>query len=193
MPHNTPVLETQRLVLRPWADADAPELYEYAKDPRVGPMAGWPPHTSIENSRDIIRGILSEPETYAVVLKSTSKPVGSVGIMLPGSGSAPMEQSEAEIGYWIGVPFWGQGLIPEAVRELLRRCFEDLNRTAVWCGYYEGNVKSWRVQEKCGFCYHHTEQKQSPLGDMRMEHFSRITLAQWQLQTSIPSLDKGGD
>lgn len=61
--------ETQRLILRPWRESDAQALYEYAKDPQVGPAAGWPPHTSVENSRKIIRDVLSAPETYAVVLK----------------------------------------------------------------------------------------------------------------------------
>ncbi len=169
-------LETERLILRPWEEGDAEELYRYAKDDRIGPIAGWPPHTSVENSVEIIRTVLSEPETYAVILKSTGKPVGSVGIMFATKGSAPMKEQEAEIGYWIGVPYWGQGLIPEAVRKLQQRCFEDLGCTAIWCGYYDGNEKSKRVQEKCGFRYHHTEnQKPSPMGDWRTEHFTRMT------------------
>lgn len=62
------MLETERLILRPWAEADAEALYKYAKDPEVGPIAGWPVHTSVENSREIIREVLSAPETYAVIL-----------------------------------------------------------------------------------------------------------------------------
>lgn len=174
------LLETERLILRPWEEEDAEELYRYAKDDRIGPIAGWPPHTSVENSLAIIRTVLSEPETYAVVLKSTGKPVGSAGIMFAPKGSAPMGEREAEIGYWIGVPYWGRGLIPEAVRRLQRRCFADLGCVAVWCGYYDGNEKSKRVQEKCGFRYHHTEkEKPSPMGDLRTEHFTRMTRAEF--------------
>lgn len=69
-------METQRLILRPWTENDAESLYNYAKDPAIGPIAGWPPHTSVENSREIIRDILSAPETYAVVLKETNEPIG---------------------------------------------------------------------------------------------------------------------
>ena len=176
------ILETGRLILRRWEEADAEELYQYAKDPAVGPIAGWPPHTSVENSREIIRDVLTAPETYAVVLKETGKPVGSIGIMFGKNGNAPMGGQEAEIGYWIGVPYWGQGLIPEAVRELLRRCFEDLNCTAVWCGYYDGNLKSKRVQEKCGFRYHHTEKDKlcELMGDIRTEHFTYLTKENWE-------------
>ena len=61
-------LETERLILRSWEEADAEECYKYAKDPRVGPIAGWPVHTSVENSRRIIRDVLTAPETYALVL-----------------------------------------------------------------------------------------------------------------------------
>lgn len=182
------ILETKRLLLRPWVDEDAEELYRYAKDPQVGPIAGWPPHTSVENSREIIRDVLSAPETYAVVFKATGKPVGSVGIMLTDRGSAPMADTEAEIGYWIGVPYWGQGLIPEAVGALQRRCFETLGRTAVWCGYYDGNEKSKRVMEKCGFTYHHTGQpKPSPLGDERIEHFTYLTKSDWERERASRS------
>lgn len=177
------VLQTERLILRPWTEEDAEELYKYARDPQVGPIAGWPPHTSVENSREIIRDVLSKPETYAVVLKSTGEPVGSVGIMREGC-SAPIGEQEAEVGCWIGVPYWGQGLIPEAIKELLRRCFEDFHYKAVWYGYYDGNEKSKRVSEKCGFRYHHTDPNQpSPLGDRRIEHFAYLTKEEWEQNT----------
>ena len=175
-------LETERLILRPWTEEDAEALYKYARDERIGPMAGWPPHTSVENSREVIRDVLSAEGTCAVVLKETMEPVGSVGVMRPGQGSTPMTETEREIGYWIGVPYWGQGLIPEAVRELQRYCFEELQCTAVWCGYYEGNVKSKRVQEKCGFVYHSTIKNVGCAieGLVRDEHCTRLTREDWE-------------
>lgn len=175
-------IETARLILRPWREDDAAALYKYASDPAVGPVAGWSAHTSVDFSRRIINTILSAAETYAVVLKDTGEPVGSVGIMFgDGVHSAAMEDGDAEIGYWIGVPYWGQGLIPEAVRRMLRRCFEELGVKAVWCGYYEGNTRSRRVMEKCGFKFHHTETgKTSPMGDVRTEHFMRMTRDEWK-------------
>lgn len=174
-------LETKRLILRPWDIADAQALYEYAKDPQVGPMAGWPVHTSVENSREIIKTVLSAPETYAVVLKETNEPVGSIGLMPGQKSNIGLPEDEAEIGYWIGVPFWGQGLIPEAVNGLLRYGFEELKLKKIWCGYFEGNVKSRRVQEKCGFLYHHTNHNAPcPLmNEIRTEHVSCQTAEQW--------------
>ena len=175
------ILETERLILRPWREADAEDLYEYAKDERVGPVAGWPVHTSAENSREIIRTVLAAPGTYAVCLKENGRPVGSVGLMVGKQSNIGLPDSEAEIGYWIGVPYWGQGLIPEAVREIIRYAFEDLKLETLWCGYFEGNDKSRRVQEKCGFRYHHTNRdaEWAKMGDIRTEHISRLTREKW--------------
>lgn len=173
------MIETERLILRPWRESEAAILYKYAKDPDVGPIAGWPVHISVENSLEIIRTVFVAPETYAVVLKETGEPIGCCGIMTAeGLHTASMGADEAEIGYWLGKPYWGQGLIPEAVMALLARCFNDLDLKTVWCGYYEGNSKSKRVCEKCGFKYHHTNPDViSPLGDVRTEHFYSMTKA----------------
>lgn len=171
------MIQTERLILRPWREADADSLFKYAKDPDIGPVAGWPTHTSVEESREIILTVFAAPETYAVVLKETGEPVGCCGIMSSNSlHTADMKQKEAEIGYWIGKPYWGKGLIPEAVKALLSRCFDKMGLDAVWCGYYDGNVKSERVCEKSGFRYHHTNAHViSPLGDERTEHFCVMT------------------
>lgn len=178
------MIETERLILRPWLESEAEIMYKYASDPDIGLIAGWAPHTSIENSREIIRTVFSAPETYSVVLKETGEPVGSCGIMFTeGLHTADMGQAEAEIGYWIGKPYWGQGLIPEAVKALLARCFKDLRLDAVWCGYYDANTKSKRVCEKCGFRYHHTNRDIiSPLGDKRTEHFYIMTKEEYQAE-----------
>lgn len=178
------MIETERLIIRPWQESEAAILFKYASDPDIGPIAGWPPHSSVENSLEIIHTVFSAPETYAVVLKETGEPVGSCGIMFSdGLHSAEMGKAEAEIGYWIGKPYWGQGLTPEAVKALLARCFKDLRLDTVWCGYYDGNTKSKRVCEKCGFRYHHTNRDIiSPLGDKRTEHFYIMTKEEYKAE-----------
>ena len=176
------ILTTERLLLRPWTEADAKALYKYAKSPDVGPIAGWPVHTDVENSRQIIRDILSAEECYAVVLTEDEGPIGSIGLMLGDKSNLAISAVEGELGFWIGKPYWGQGLIPEAVEELLRHGFEDLGLSAIWCGYFDGNEKSRRVQAKCGFLYHRTEKdKPWPLiGEVRTQHISCLTKSQWQ-------------
>ena len=175
------MIETERLILRPWQEGDAEALYQYASDPDIGPPAGWPPHTSVENSRDIICHVLAVPETYAVCLKDGS-PIGSVGLKLKGSTDMTDREDECELGYWIGKPFWGQGLIPEASRALLRHAFEDLGMQAVWCGYYEGNEKSKRVQEKLGFVYQYTTEglEVTLVKEIRTGHTNLMTKEHWQ-------------
>ncbi len=172
------MIETDRLILRRWEPKDAEALFRYARDPDIGPVAGWPSHTSVENSLEIIRTVFAAPETYAVVLKSTGEPIGSCGIMFAnGLHSSEMQSDEGEIGYWIGKPYWGKALIPEAVRALIRHAFGDLKLKALWCGFYDGNHKSRRVCEKSGFIYHHTNHDiESPLGDKRTEHFYKMTI-----------------
>ena len=175
------ILETNRLILRPWEESDAENLYKYANSPEVGPIAGWPAHTSVENSLDIIRNVLSAPETYAVVDKHTGCAIGSIGLMIGNASNIGLLDTEGEVGYWIGVPYWGQGLIPEAVQEMLRYAFEELHLEKVWCGYFDGNIKSKRVQEKCGFQYQYTKENVqcSMMNEVRTEHITCIKKDEW--------------
>ena len=178
------VLKTERLILRHWTGEDAESLFAYAKDPKVGPIAGWPVHTSIENSSAIIRDVLSAEGTFAVCLKKDNIAIGSIGLITPeATHVSSINDDEMEIGYWIGVPFWGQGLMPEAVKKLMEYAFTTLGCSALWCGYYDGNTKSKRCQEKCGFKYHHTETGKNCvlMGDIRTEHFTRVTKEEWSL------------
>ncbi len=175
------ILETKRLILRPFEEADAESLFQYAKDERVGPIAGWYPHKSVKESLEIINNVLSLPETYAVCLKEDNKAIGSIGLMIGENSNLELKDGEGEIGYWIGVPFWGQGLIPEAVRVLIRHAFTNLKIKTLWCGYFEGNEKSKRCQEKCGFTYHHTNKNiyWKLMDDIRTEHITRLTKNEW--------------
>lgn len=174
------ILETKRLLLRPWEESDAEECYRYAKDPQVGPIAGWPVHTSVENSRQIIRDVLMVPETYAIVLKETGLPIGSIGLH---HNDLAEKDDEAELGYWLGVPYWGQGMVPEASREVLRHAFEDLKLERVWCAYYDGNEKSRRVQEKLGFRYQWTSEEVPvrQMGEVREGYVNLLTKTEWRI------------
>ena len=177
------ILETERLILRPWEERDAGDLFKYASNLEVRPIAGWSVHTSIENSKEIIKSVLFSPETYAVVLKETMQPLGSIGLMIGSASNIGIPDTGGEIGYRIGVPYWGQGLIPEAVREIIRHGFGNLNLEKMWCGYFDGNTKSKRVQEKCGFRYHHTKENVPCAleGVLHTEHITCLLKAEWIL------------
>lgn len=177
------ILETERLILRPWKLEDAKSLYKYACDHRIGPVAGWYPHTSVENSEQIIKDFLSDKYTFAVVIKETNEPVGSIGLISPQNSNLDINENEAEIGYWIGVPFWGNGYIPEATNEIIRFAFEELKMKRLWCGYFDKNEKSKRVQEKCGFKYHHTNKDihWELMDDIRTEHITVLEFDEWNI------------
>ena len=175
------ILETDRLILRRWEDGDAEDLYRYAKDPEVGPIAGWPAHQSIGESRDVIKNVFNGKEAYAICLKTDNRAIGAIELKLNGHTDMTVRDDECELGYWLGKPFWGQRLVPEAVRELLRHAFEDLGLARVWCGYYDGNEKSKRVQAKLGFRYQWTSDHAPvpQLGETRVGHVSLLTKEEW--------------
>lgn len=174
-------LYTARLVMRKWEEPDAANLYEYARNPEVGPIAGWPMHESMEYSKMAIREYLSIPGTYAVCLREENAAIGSVGLLFGENSNLVTNEKEAELGYWIGVPFWGQGLIPEACREILRYGFEELGLTKIWCAYFNDNIKSKKVQEKIGFLYSHTNENiyWELMDDYRTEHVYCMTRERW--------------
>ena len=178
------MLETERLILRRWEESDAENLYYYAKDPDVGPIAGWPPHQSVDESLDVIRNVLNGREAYAICLKKDDKAIGAIELKMNGFTDMTELDDECELGYWLGKPFWGQGIMPEAVREMLRHAFEDIDMQKVWCGYYDGNLKSKRVQEKCGFRYKWTtEGVDVPLmHETRTGHVNLMTKDNWLWQ-----------
>lgn len=174
-------IETKRLILRPWREEDVEVLYKYAKDPDVGPAAGWQVHRDIEYSLQIIRSILMKPETYALELKETGEPIGSISLMFSDDSDLVNEDDECELGYWLGKPYWGRGLVPEAAQAILRHAFDELGMERVWCGYYDGNIKSKRVQEKLGFRYQWTtEQVDVPqMHEFRKGHVNLLTRKDW--------------
>ena len=175
------MLKTNRLILRRFEDSDAEDMFKYASDPAVGPIAGWPAHQSVEESLDVIRNVLNGKEAYAICLKEGGM-IGTIELKLNGHTDMTERDDECEMGYWLGKPFWGQGIMPEAVEEMLRHAFEDCGMTKVWIGYYEGNEKSKRVQEKCRFRYGwKSEGVDVPLmHEKRTGNVSSMTKDQWQ-------------
>lgn len=170
------MIETPRTLLRPWHEEDAESLFKYASSPEIGPIAGWAPHKSVEESRKIINSVFSAPEVYAIVLKSTDEPIGCCGIMpVNGEQTLTAESAEGEVGYWLGAPYWSQGLMTEAVTALIDHAFTNLKFTTMWCTFAHGNDRSRRVCEKCGFTFLRTDNDvESPLGDLRTIHTYRL-------------------
>ena len=144
-------METDRIVLRSWLEEDAPALFKYASDPEVGPRAGWPPHRSLDESREVIRTVFSGEGMWAVVLKETGEPIGCAGYLPASLSNLGISEDQCEVGYWIARPYWGRGICTEALRLIVRYCFEEKGFSVLWGDYFPENPASGRVMEKCGF------------------------------------------
>lgn len=180
-------IETGRLILRPFTVDDAADVFDYAKDPRVGPHAGWPPHGSVEESRKIIRTVFASDSVAAIVLRENGKAVGSVGFVDRHPAGIHPECPDNEIGYALHPAYWGRGLVPEAVEAILRLGFETLDYQRIWCGHYAGNWRSARVIRKCGFCYQFAYMEfVEAMRENRQCYEYAQTLQQWRRTRQVP-------
>ncbi|GAE25716.1 ribosomal-protein-alanine acetyltransferase [Halalkalibacter wakoensis JCM 9140] len=146
-------INTERLLLREWQETDSKDLFEYAKSEEVGPNAGWPPHKTEEESKEIIKMFRRNHDTYAVVLKAENKVIGSIGLHDRKPDDQLVNLKQKEMGYVLNPNYWGRGIIPEAVQALLEYGFTKLNVDLIWSGHFDFNQNSKRVNEKCGFHY----------------------------------------
>ena len=139
-----PTLYTQRLIIRPLSILDADDMYEYAKTPYVGPTAGWPPHSSVQETISIIKTMTTiktpyELGSWAIVLKSSNKMIGTIELY------NYIYRFKAELGYSINPAFWGCGFATEAAREVISYAFEFLELKRIEVGTFVDNYQSQRV------------------------------------------------
>ena len=147
------VFNTERLTLRPWKESDLYDFFEYASVDGVGQMAGWLPHKNIEESREILDNFISQKKTFA--LEFQEKVIGSLGIECYDEENFPELSllKGREIGFVLSKKYWGQGLMPEAVKAVIQYLFEVENLDFILVGHFERNRQSARVIQKCGFKY----------------------------------------
>lgn len=174
-------METERLMLRPWQSSDLEVLYHLASDPHVGPDCGWNPHKDLEESKFVLEKILMVKNTYAIVLKETDEVIGNISFF---KSKYNENDHQAEIGFWLGYPYWGNGYMPEACKCLMDYCFKELKLEKIWCVHHQENHNSARVQEKCGFKYHHTDEAYyiAQLDQSVISTVNIITKKEWELQ-----------
>ena len=169
------IIDTPRLHLRPWSDADAPALFELARDPRIGMLCGWKPFELIDDAREALSTVLVANDSYAVTLSSTGELVGSIALRVDADETAT---SIGNIGYWIGVPYWGNGYASEAGRAIIERA-KELGVETIILKYFDGNDASRRVSEKLGFTWRNREEGvEYPLIGKRLTvHCTELALA----------------
>ncbi|HEX6804193.1 MAG TPA: GNAT family protein [Terriglobales bacterium] len=140
------VLETQRLVLRSWNQSDIPELVPLIGTREVAATTLRIPHPyREEHAREFLSSIAKENELrLSVRLRRDGRLVGGIGL----HPNAPHQH--AELGYWLGVPFWGNGYASEAARAVVRYGFEQIQFHRIFASHFEGNAASARVLQKLG-------------------------------------------
>lgn len=136
-------IRTRRLTLRLLAQSDAADMARLAGDWDVARMTARIPYPYSEAlAVEWMRTLEPGEHVRAVIQKGEL--IGAVGYM-------PQPDGSAEIGYWIGKPWWGQGYATEAARALVRYCFSAAGYTRLTCAHFADNTASERVIRKLGF------------------------------------------
>lgn len=151
-----PILETDRLILRPMRLSDARDLYAYASDPQVSRHVLWETHQSISQSRAMLRGALWQyrkglPSSYAITLKNSGRMIGTIGFMWVNT-----DHKSAEVGYSLSRAYWNQGLMTEALRRIVEFGFEELKLNRIEAQYELDNPASGHVMAHVGMRYEGT-------------------------------------
>jgi RimJ/RimL family protein N-acetyltransferase len=141
---NVPVLQTDRLTLRAPARGDVKAIARLANEPCIAENMLRVPHPyRVEDAEQFVAAVNRQPGEAAFLVALDGGPIGICSIEL--------REGEAEIGYWLGVPFWGRGYATEAARALIDHAFGELGHKALVSGARVSNPASRRVLEKCGF------------------------------------------
>lgn len=145
-----PTLSTPRLTLRRLRLRDADDLFAYAADPEVARHVLWDAHRNISQSRRFLWGAIRQyrkglPASFAIECKRDGKMIGTIGFMWINT-----DHKSAEIGYSLSRDYWNQGIMTEALREVLRFGFEDLALNRIEAQHELDNPASGRVMQKAG-------------------------------------------
>ena len=140
-------METPRLVLRHWRESDLEDFLAFAADPAVMLDSGARPATTFEEEQTFFRRALWDSGCYAICLRENDRPIGYLHV----------DDGEShDLGYALARPSWGRGYMTEALAAMVRCAFERKHVDVLAIGHFQGNHRSRRVIEKCGFQYEGT-------------------------------------
>lgn len=144
-----PTLQTERLLLRPYTRADAPTLVPLIGAREVAATTLRIPHPySLSDAEDFITRMESGDEKrFAIVLRASATLIGGVGLRVATA------HNHAELGYWLGVPYWGKGYATEAARAMVRYGFEQLGLHRIQASHFSNNPASGKVLRKIGMTH----------------------------------------
>lgn len=150
-----PTLESDRLILRAVTQADAADIYDYARLPEVALYTMWQAHQNLEDSLGFITQYVfpmyqkEVPEPFGMVEKKTGKFIGTVGCF-------KVKEHSMELAYALSPKYWGQGLMVEAAKVVVDYCFKKYQLERIQCRCKAPNIASERVMQKLGMRYEGT-------------------------------------
>lgn len=181
-------LRTGRLAMIPCSIDDAADLYEYAKNPDVGPHAGWKPHESVEESREIIEGLFLPSGAWGIhEIDSDGLPGPMIGTIALEVDRFRPDAKSKEIGYSLAKDAWGKGYMTEAAAEVIRYAFENLGMEILTICTSPVNKRSQRVAEKNGFIYEGRIRRAYRIytGELRDSLVFSLTKEEWEKESKI--------
>lgn len=143
-------METERLILRHFTDNDCEDVFEYASDSEVAPMAGFKPHESIEETKKALQKPIEEKDSYAIVLKTTNKVIGSISIFE--DMKYPSERRKS-LWFVTNKEYWGHGYGKEATTAVIKHLFSETNCNEITIYHFGTNSRSKSLVSHLGFRY----------------------------------------
>jgi RimJ/RimL family protein N-acetyltransferase len=168
------VLDTERLTLRRPTLADVRAISHLANDRRIAENTRRLPHPYLQDHAvEFVRGIATERRETVFLIESNHTPIGMVGVDW-------REPAAPELGYWLGVDYWGQGFATEAARAVIDFTFEEVELEHIMSGARVANPASRNVLEKCGFQWSGVElHRFEALGSSTPVDCFRLTRSVW--------------
>lgn len=147
------IIETDRLILRRWHVDDYLDMYEFNSDENVNLCAGCNVIKDIDTIKNNLSNLISSNQSYAIVLKSENKVIGTIGLDEICIDERFKHLKQFYIGYRLNSNYWGNGYATEVAKHFINYLFDSLNADLIWASHYDFNTKSKRVIEKCGLNY----------------------------------------
>ncbi|MEG0919636.1 MAG: GNAT family protein [Anaerovoracaceae bacterium] len=149
-------IKTKRLLLQKWKVEDAQALFDYASHEDVGPHAGWKPHSSVSESKEIIKKIFQPNICWKIKWLETGEIIGSIGLE---PDKRREDVNSKEMGYSLAHDFWGKGIMTEAAVAVRDYAFEEFGLEVLAIQTGPTNDRSQRIIKKLGFTYEGTLRK----------------------------------
>ncbi len=144
-------LENEHIILRDLTIEDAPDMYAYAKDDRVGPRAGWEPHKDLGETERILKMMQAGGEVWALYHKADQKLIGTVGLH---KESYPITQGDVyAIGFVLHPDYWGKGIMKMACDLVFGHAFADKGLKEVYANHFDFNPRSGGFMKKYGMTF----------------------------------------